>query len=54
MISRVTHGWECVFIIILHNNGIIFMFLSATSTFIIPPCPIIIIYYVKGKVGEKM
>jgi hypothetical protein len=30
------------------------MVLCAAGAFIVPPCPIIIIYYAKGKVGEKM
>jgi hypothetical protein len=42
------------FLMLLHNNGIILMVLWVAGAFIVPPCPIIIIYYAKGKVGEKM
>jgi hypothetical protein len=37
------------FLMLLHNNGIILMVLWVEGAFIVPPCPIFIIYYAKGK-----
>jgi hypothetical protein len=43
-----------IFLMLLHNNGIILMVLWVVGIFIVPPCPIIIIYHAKGKAGEEM
>jgi len=48
------HSTISTFLMLLHNNGIILMVLWVAGAFIVPPCPIIIIYYDKGKIGEKM